>query len=187
VHPDPDHKRATEAVARAVRRLRTDRTWTLDEVARRSGISRRLIVQIEQGQANPSIGTLLRLANVFEVTLSELVATEPATPVGVRRSGQELKLWSGPRGGAGRMLVSRGPLELWSWTLRPGERHESEQHRPGSIELLNVVRGSVRIDVGGETFSLDPGDSVWFEAAVAHAYENPTRANAEFMLAMLEL
>ena len=173
-------------IARAVRRLRAERSWTLDELAARSGISRRTIVQIEQAQANPSIGTLLRLTDAFEVTLSELLPEQRVATAGVRPAGEELQLWRGPQGGAGRLLVSRGPLELWSWTLKPGELHQSEAHRAGCIELLAVATGTLQLDVGDETFTLAAGDSAWFEATDAHAYRNPTHSTTHFTLVVLE-
>jgi transcriptional regulator with XRE-family HTH domain len=179
-----EHRRAAVPIAHAVRRLRSARSWTLDEFAARSGISRRLIVQIEQAQANPSIGTLLRLADAFEVALSELLPEPPTATAGLRPAGEELQLWSGPRGGAGRLLINRGPLELWSWTLRPGESHESEPHHAGCVELLTVTTGTLQLDVGGESFTLAAGDSAWFEPTDAHAYRNPTRSSTHFTLAV---
>jgi transcriptional regulator with XRE-family HTH domain len=179
-----EHKRAAVPIAHAVRRLRSARSWTLDELAARSGISRRLVVQIEQAQANPSIGTLLRLADAFEVALSELLPEPSTATAGLRPAGEELRLWSGPRGGAGRLLINRGPLELWSWTLRPGESHESEAHHAGCVELLTVTTGTLQLDVGGESFSLTTGDSAWFDATDAHAYRNPTRSSTNFTLAV---
>ena len=133
------------------------------ELAARSGISRRLIVQMEQAQANPSVGTLLRLADAFEVTLSEFLPEQPTATVGVRPASETLQLWDGPRGGACRLLVSHGPIELWSWTLKPGEVYESKPHRPGSVELLSVTAGILDLDVGRDTISLSAGDSAWFE------------------------
>jgi transcriptional regulator with XRE-family HTH domain len=179
-----DHKRAAVSIALAVRRLRSARSWTLDELAARSGISRRLIVQIEQAQANPSIGTLLRLADAFEVALSELLPEPPTATAGIRPADEEVRLWSGPRGGAGRLLINRGPLELWSWVLRPGESHESEAHHAGCVELLTVTTGTLQLDVGGECSTLRSGDSGWFEATEAHAYRNPTRSTTRFTLAV---
>ena len=169
-------------IAQAVHRLRTERSWTLDELAARSGMSRRLIVQIEQAQANPSVGTLLRLADAFEVTLSDLLPEQPTATVGVRLASETLQLWDGPRGGACRLLVSHGPNELWSWTLKPGEVYESKPHRPGSVELVSVTAGTLDLDVGRETFSLSAGDSAWFDAATAHAYRNPTRLTTRFIM-----
>jgi transcriptional regulator with XRE-family HTH domain len=179
---EEEHRRVALPIGLAVRRFRSARSWTLNELAARSGVSRRLVVQIEQAQANPSIGTLLRLADAFEVTLSELLPEPPTAAAGVRSAGEELELWSGPRGGAGRLLIGRGPLELWSWTLKPGEWHESEAHREGCVELLTVTTGKLQLDVGGEGFTLTQGDSAWFEADHAHAYRNPTRTTTRFIL-----
>jgi transcriptional regulator with XRE-family HTH domain len=178
------HMRAAVPIALAIRRLRSARSWTLDELAARSGISRRLIVQVEQAQANPSIGTLLRLADAFEVALSELLPEPPTATAAIRPAAEEVRLWSGPRGGAGRLLINRGPLELWSWTLRSGESHESEAHHAGCVELLTVTTGTLQLDVGGESFTLSSGDSGWFEATEAHAYRNPTRSTTHFTLAV---
>jgi len=178
--------RVAVPIAQTVRRLRAERSWTLDELARRSGISRRLIVQIEQARANPSIGTLLRVADTFEVTLSELLPIQTATTASVRPAGEELQLWSGPRGGAGRLLVSHGPLELWSWTLEPDEEHQSEAHRPGCIELLTITTGTLQLNVGTDTFTVNTGDNAWFEGTQAHAYRNPTSSTTHFTLAIFE-
>jgi transcriptional regulator with XRE-family HTH domain len=179
-----DHRRAAGPIALAVRRLRSARSWTLNELAARSGVSRRLVVQIEQAQANPSIGTLLRLADAFEVALSELLPEPPSATAGIRPAGEEVRLWSGRRGGAGRLLINRGPLELWSWTLNAGESHESEAHHAGCVELLTVTTGTLQLDVGAESFTLNSGDSVWFEATEAHAYRNTTRSTTHFTLAV---
>jgi DNA-binding XRE family transcriptional regulator len=177
-----EYNRVAVPIAQAVHRLRTERSWTLNELAARSGISRRLIVQIEQAQANPSIGTLLRLADAFEVTLSELLPEQPTATVGVRPASEGLQLWDGPRGGSCSLLISHGPIELWSWTLKSGEVYESKPHRPGSVELLSVTAGILDLDVGHETISLSAGDSAWFDAGTAHAYRNPRRSTTRFIM-----
>ena len=168
-------------IAQAVHRLRTERSWTLNELAARSGISRRLIVQMEQAQANPSIGTLLRLADAFEVTLSEPFQSSQRR-LSVYVLPAKRCNYGTDREGACRLLVSHGPIELWSWTLKPGEVYESKPHRPGSVELLSVTAGTLDLDVGRETISLSAGDSAWFDAATAHAYRNPKRSTTRFIM-----
>jgi transcriptional regulator with XRE-family HTH domain len=180
-----EQKRVAAPIARTVQRLRSERSWTLDELAARSGVSRRLIVKIEQAQANPSIGTLLRLADAFGVSFSDLLAEQLAATAGARLVGDELELWSGPRGGDGRLLVNRGPLELWSWTLKPHEFHESKPHQPGCVELLTVTTGTLELDVGRESFTLSAGDSAWFEGTERHAYRNPTGSTTRFIMVFL--
>jgi transcriptional regulator with XRE-family HTH domain len=169
------------------RAARARQAWTFDELAARSGVSRRLLVQIEKGEANPSLETLLKLAAGLRVTLTDLVHdVVDAPPFGVVPADGALVLWTTPRGSVARLLVSRDALELWSWTLKPGERRDSDAHRPGSLELLSTSAGKVRLDVGDNHVDVAAGDSAWFDASLPHAYGNPGRATATFTLAVLE-
>ncbi len=179
--------RVTAEIAARMRAERAQRRWTLDELAARSGVSRRLLVQIEHADANPSLATLLKLAAALGVTLTELISEEPeARPVAVASGQDAMTLWSTPAGSSARLLVSHGPLELWSWTLAPGDRRASEPHRPGSLELLAVQTGTVTLDVGQHRVEIPAGDSAWFEATWPHSYANPGASAATFTLVVLE-
>lgn len=179
-------QRLSQSLAEAVRRLRAGRSWTLDELAARSGVSRRLVVQIEQGEANPSISTLLRLADALEVTLTDLVTDQETATIGVRAPAEASELWQGPAGGRALLEVSRGPLELWSWTLEPGESHVSDAHHPGALELVKVRRGTLVLEVGDESAHVKAGHSAWFDASRQHAYRNAGKTPATFTLAVLD-
>ena len=50
-------------------RGRHELRWTLDQLAEAAGVSRRMVVNVEQGTANPSVGTLLRLGEALGVGL----------------------------------------------------------------------------------------------------------------------
>jgi transcriptional regulator with XRE-family HTH domain len=172
-------------IAARVRAERARRRWTLDALAARSGISRRLLVQIEQGAANPSLATLLKLAAALGIALTELVADEPeAAPVGIVAAADELTLWSTPAGSSARLLVGHGPLELWAWVLAAGDRRDSEPHRPGSLELLKVHTGSVSLEVGEHR--VEVRDGAWLNATLPHAYANRGASPATFTLVVLE-
>lgn len=75
------------AIAARVRSGRTDRGWTLDELAERSGISRRMLVNIEQGSTNPSIATLLRISDALGVGLPSLVDGARSPALRITRAG----------------------------------------------------------------------------------------------------
>lgn len=176
----------SRSLAEAVRRLRAARSWTLDDLAARSGVSRRLVVQIEQGKANPSIGTLLRLADALEVVLSDLVSEQKTTAVGVRAPSDATELWQGPSGGRALLDVSRGPLELWSWTLEPGESHESDPHHFGALELVKVRIGTLVLEVDDESVRVKAGHSAWFDASRQHAYRNVGNTPVTFTLVVFD-
>jgi transcriptional regulator with XRE-family HTH domain len=182
-----DQNQIAAQIAARVRAERTRRGWTLDALAARSSVSRRLIVQIEQGEANPSLATLLKLAATLGVTLTELLARQPQDQrVAVVPQQDAITLWSTPSGSAARLLVSHGPLELWTWALQPGDRRTSHPHRPGSLELVTVQAGEITLEVGDHHVEVPPGDSAWFDATHPHAYENPGATTATFTLAVLE-
>jgi len=77
-------------------------------------------------------------------------------------------------------------LELWDWTLGPGDVHVSEAHTLGTRELLQVQQGSIALEVGDQAVTLEAGDAVAFPGDVPHSYANPRRRPARFSLAVFE-
>src|SRR6516225_2304484 len=63
-------------VARQVRRARRVRQWTIRELAERSGVSARFLIQVESGRANISVKRLAELADAFRVSTAELLYTD---------------------------------------------------------------------------------------------------------------
>src|SRR5258705_11206134 len=95
-----------DSVARAigdrVRQGRAGRGWTLDQLAERSGVSRRMLVSIEQGSANPSIATLLLISDALGIGLPALVDMDRSPGLRVTRAGSAPVLWRGRDRGAER-------------------------------------------------------------------------------------
>lgn len=172
-----------------IRGFRQTRGWTLDQLAEAASVSRRMVVSVEQGEVNPSVGTLLRLSDALGVGLPALVEPPQPTPVQVTRRGEGAALWTGPAGGQGILVAgTAGPdvVELWDWTLTPGEEHTSEAHAPGTRELMQVQQGTVSINTAGQSIRLQRGDAVCFAGDTDHRYANDGRGTARFSLAVFE-
>ncbi|HEU5045889.1 MAG TPA: helix-turn-helix domain-containing protein [Nocardioidaceae bacterium] len=172
-----------------VRQERQTRRWTLDQLAAAAGVSRRMLVNVEQGAANPSVGTLLRISDALGIGLPALVEPPEPRALRVTRRGEGATLWSGEGGGRGILVAGTDPpdvVELWDWTLGAGDQHASEAHAPGTRELLHVHQGKVTLEVGGQAATLDAGDAAAFAGEVAHSYANPGRRPAKFSLAVFE-
>jgi transcriptional regulator with XRE-family HTH domain len=168
-----------ELIGERVRHHRTARGWTLDELADRSGVSRRMLVTIEHGEGNPSIATLLRVSDALGVGLPVLVDVERPRTLTVTAAGQAPVLWRGEDGGQALLVAGTEPpdvVELWDWTLQPGEAHTSEAHSTGTRELLLVLEGRVDLRVADRTERLGSGDSAAFAGDVAHGYSTPADA-----------
>src|SRR5258707_14392994 len=89
----------TSALARILQALRADRGWSLDQLAGRSGVSKGVLVALEQGRSNPNLATLVRISDAFGVPVTRLgdVSGEPARHVSAPGPGP--LLWPRPPGG----------------------------------------------------------------------------------------
>jgi transcriptional regulator with XRE-family HTH domain len=164
------------AIARNVRRLRTARGFTLDELASRAGVSRGMLIQIEQDRTNPSVGTLVRVADALGAGIAQLVEVADAPAVRVVRAAEAVPLWRGDRGSVGTLLAGTGPpqpVELWEWRLEPGDGYSSQAAQPaGTRELLHVLSGRLTLTVEDETHLVGPADTVLFSGDREHRYAN---------------
>ena len=186
---DQDTAALATAIGVRVRQERQSRRWTLDQLAEVAGVSRRMVVNVEQGAANPSVGTLLRISDALGVGLPALVEPPRSKPMKVTRRGEGATLWSSESGGRGVLVAGTRPpnvVELWDWTLNPGDHHKSEAHVQGTQELLQVHEGTVTISVGDQSVSLDAGDAVGFPGDVIHSYANVGTLPAAFSLTVFE-
>ncbi len=165
----------TIAVARTLQALRADRGWSLDQLAARSGVSKGVLVALEQGRSNPNLATLARIGDAFGVPVTRLVDLGGEPTVQVSHPGGARVLWHGPSGGTGTILGATDPpwaVELWRWDLMPGETFGGDAHAPATREMVWVESGTLALTVAGERHELGPGQCARFPAGRPHKYSN---------------
>jgi transcriptional regulator with XRE-family HTH domain len=162
-------------LARILQSLRAERGWSLDQLAHRSGVSKGVLVALEQGRSNPNLATLARIGDAFGVPVTSLldVSDEPV----VRITGPEntRTLWRGEGGGTGTIIAATEPpwaAELWRWTVQPGERFGGDAHSPGSKEMTWVESGTLTLTVAGRSYRVGPGQCARFPGGLPHFYAN---------------
>jgi transcriptional regulator with XRE-family HTH domain len=176
------------AISERIRRRRREQRLSLGQLAGRSGVSKGMLVQLERGATNPSIGTLCKVAAALGCSIADLVDAAGPSPAHVVPATPRL-LWKGPRGGSATLLVgSRGPdmLELWSWDLRPGERYDAIAHPAGTRELLHVTQGRLALSVDGVDYLIAAGHSANAETDRPHAYACAGGRPLRFLMVVME-
>lgn len=185
----PDADEVAAAIARNARGLRVDRQWTLDQLAIRSGVSKGMLVQIEQARTNPSIGTLCRIADAFGVTLAQIVELSDGATVRVIGPDEVVRLWSGAEGSAGDLLAGTDRnehVELWRWTLAAGDNHESEGHLDGTRELISVLSGTLTLVLDDDSHQIGAGSAVLFDADHPHTYRNEHKRALDMIMVVVQ-
>lgn len=172
-----------------VRRLRTNRDLTFDELAKRAGLSKGMLVQIEQARTNPSIGTLCKLANALGVTINRLI-DEPTQLATKKTNLSELpNLWKGPDGSAAKLLAGvdgANLVEFWDWELLPGHQHTSAAHPQGTKEVVYVLKGYLNIEVGSTSVTAKAHEVVLIPGDQSHRYINKAKARNHFVMVVIE-
>jgi len=153
-----------------LRARRDEQGISLSELARRSGIAKGTLSQLESGAGNPTIETVFSLSNALGVPVSSLLAEQPVAELVVVRSADVDVL----RGDAVdlrmlRRVETTGLVEVYDQQIRPGATQRSTGH-PGTEHTV-VISGVLRITAHGRSQEIGPGDYVAIQAQGPHQYE----------------
>jgi transcriptional regulator with XRE-family HTH domain len=145
-----------------LRRVRTQRSITLTELAAATGISKSTLSRLESGQRKPSLELLLPIAQAHRIPLDELVG---APEVGDPR----IRLEAQTRNGRVVVPLTRQPNGLHAWkVVIPPERGEPELRTHEGYEWLYVLSGELRLLLAGHDITMGPGEVAEFDTALPH-------------------
>jgi len=174
-----------------VRALREAMDLSLRDLAERSGVSAPMLSQVERGETSPTLLTAGRIASGLELTLSQLLRLDESGSVSIVRAGDVLVGRAGTgssRGHSVEVLTPQLPgqrAELSRHVLAAGAATGGEgdppMHEPGSREVAHVQSGAVDLVIDGDRHPLRVGDTVTFDADLAHHFENPGPDEATFL------
>lgn len=186
-----DEKAVIGAVAENCAWFRKERGLSLDALAKRSGLSKGMLVEIEQRRTNPSIATLCRMANALNIGLSELLYQDQAPRRITRHERASAKEFWSTAAGSRAMLIDAVRVkdvgaEIWRWALVPGEHFAGNAHPQGTYEFLYVLRGSLTVETAGESMKCPARESLRFLADAPHVYRNAAQVVCEFIMWIVE-
>jgi len=145
-------KAPLELIAASLRRERRRSGLSLTELARRAGIAKSTLSQLESGTGNPSLETLWAICVALDVPFSRLV--DPPRP-----HTQVIRVDEGPTIAAAEadyratLLASCPPgarHDVYRIEAEPGQARASEPHMPGVVEHVVLSTGRALVGVTGE-------------------------------------
>ncbi|THI96963.1 cupin domain-containing protein [Nocardioides sp.] len=158
-----------------LRSLRKDRSLTLGELSKRSGVSVGLLSQIERGNGNPAFNTLADIAHALEVPIGRLLhQADLQSPVVRASERRTLDLHEAGSEAKHQLLTPslRGPLEALWIEVPPGHDTSETPFVHEGQEFGLVLQGTHEVTVDGQVYVLEAGDSITFESSLPHSYRN---------------
>ncbi|AKM29658.1 DNA-binding protein [Pandoraea faecigallinarum] len=183
-----------ERIARRVRDLRSERGYSLDTLAERSGVSRSSISLIERAQTSPTANVLDKLATALDVTLASLFdekAVAGASPSPLSRYADQ-PVWTDPDSGYVRRNLSPSqpsPLQFVEVRFPAGERvaYDTGARDNEIWQQIWVIAGTIEITLGATTWRLDTGDCLSMRLDQPIGFHNPASTTARYLVGLVTL
>jgi transcriptional regulator with XRE-family HTH domain len=164
-----------DSVGPRLKRLRTQRSITLADLSKATGISKSTLSRLETGQRRPSLELLLPLAKAYRVPLDELVGASDVSDPRVR-----LK----PRRVNGRTVLpltgQPGGVQAWKIII-PATQTEPEPRVHEGYEWLYVLAGQMRLVLGNHDLVLSAGEAAEFDTRLPHWFGSTGAQSAEVL------
>lgn len=166
-----------------IRAIREQRKLSLRALAERCDLSINAISLIERGENSPTVSSLHTLANALGVKITDFFEEMHEQAIVFVPRGQRL----GTQGN-GLVMESLGlglhnqQLEPFMVTVEPGAGGASQPISHPGQEFVYCLTGMVEYHVGGQTYSMLPGDSLLFDATQSHYFCNLGEIQAELLL-----
>ena len=159
-----------------VKKARESHGLSVFDVYLRTDINVELLSQIEEGKVVPPLGTIVKLANAFDLKMGYFISGEEEKAYTiVRRDDREVtsRYDSSKEKHHGYAYEHLAPhktdryMEPFLVSLEPSETEEERSAHDGQ-EFIFVVQGEMEVRLGEEIHILQPGDSIYYDSTVPH-------------------
>lgn len=154
-----------------LKNARERKKYTLKQLSEITGLSIGFISQVERGQTDPSLSSLKSLSNALDIKLRDLFDQEGAAHILVRKGeGSLLKIDAAVQC---ELLASslNKTMEPMIKVISPGGESGLVTPHSGE-EFIFIIEGTLRVQIGDANYTLNEGDSVYFQANQTHAWKN---------------
>ncbi|WP_432946527.1 helix-turn-helix domain-containing protein [Kribbella sp. CA-253562] len=168
-----DSKAPLDVIASSLRRERARAGLSLSEVAKRAGVAKSTLSQLESGTGNPSVETLWALCVALEIQFGDLI-DPPKPKVQVIRAHEGPAIYSEQADYSATLVASCPPnarRDIYRLTVSPGPGRKSEPHMPGTVEHVVLSTGRALIGLSSEPVELTPGDYIAYPGDLPHLFQ----------------
>lgn len=174
-----------QRLGETIRVMRQRAGLSIQEVAKRTGLSTGMISQVERALATPSVRTLRLLSIALDVPISyffeEHAVVSPARYIVRKNDRRLLRLTASGVVKEALTPAEKGELEFYELTLNPGGSSGTDFVQHTGEKAGYVLFGRLRLWLDHEAHVLEAGDSFRFPSTVPHMFDNPSQQVARII------
>jgi transcriptional regulator with XRE-family HTH domain len=173
-------------LGKRIKDIRKEKGLSLSELAHRAGVSKSLISQIERGITNPSVETIQAIAAVLDEPTFTFFLEDHESLTAIVRKNERLT-YKVPGSEVERELLTynlQRALGLFLFRIPPGAKSSpSLGSHPGGEECVFVLRGELTIHLQDRSYTLEAGDTIYYDSRLPHNYANHGDTEVEIIIA----
>ncbi|MFB7844763.1 helix-turn-helix domain-containing protein [Microbacterium sp. NPDC056052] len=160
-------------ISRSLRREREAAGLSVSELARRAGVSKATVSQLESGSSGPSVETLWAIADALGVPFAAFVEERTNAPTLIR-AGEHAGVPSAAAPYLATLIAACPPgarRDLYIIQAEPGEPRRSQPHHVGTTEHVVLIGGRALVGPAESAEELHPGDYLSYPGDASHVFE----------------
>ena len=160
---------------------------TLVELAEKSGVALATLSRMENGKMTGTLESHMKICEALGIVLPELYknlyASKQAVDIQTQRSRAELFVHD--KKSSEEILASKisdkKMLPILIKISKGGKTRKFEEMGPGVEKFIYVLDGKIEATIGEERYGLMKGDTLYFEAAMPHLFENTHNGDTKLL------
>lgn len=167
-------------VGEKIKKVRTKKKITLDQVANDTGCSVDYLKGIEDGDVMPPVGTLLQISRALEIDSGLLLKDDTAA------FESRAKAYKKRTDNYAYTTLTPGAehkhLKAFRVTIKAMQDHKGVGYEHEGEEFVYVLTGRIEVAVGDHVNKLKEGDSLHFNSGIRHKIRNLSKKKAELLV-----
>lgn len=167
--------KSVEEIGTRIKSIREEKGLSLDQLSKLTGFDVELLSNIESSKVQPQLGTIIKLSKALDSAFGRIVSGVGDKLYSVtRKNEQKIVSRSTSRQGRKQLYTYKSLApevkgrHMEALIVQLEENPEDEMSVHEGEEFIYVLDGTVLLNIGGDKFELEPGDSVYYLSTTPH-------------------
>jgi quercetin dioxygenase-like cupin family protein len=165
-----------------MKQLRQVKKLSMDQLASKTGFSRRYLKEIEGGAAIPPVSAVIQIAKALSVDSGSFLSAEAQAASEKRRRESFFKRTQAYAYQTLTPDAEAKHMKAFLVTVDPKQDHKMVEYHHEGEEFIYVLKGQVEVEVGEGRDLLKKGGTIHFNSSLIHKLRNVSNEKAKLLV-----